>query len=448
MEDTYGLVHGTCDVDEGIATVNLTHATDGRWLLVRRIKANPIITVVGDAHITIDGRLQDVLLDEDLARKVFTRLSAGENYSDCFVFDEGQTPTSMEHVEIEHRYTSTGMKLWRHADQLWAYKNGEPGSVVYAQISPEGACNLKCPYCCVTYRMTSKRISLPVIKQYVEDLCSRGLKAVLLTGGGEPTTYKDFNELVQWMKHEKGLKLSLITNGTMSKRVEDETWKAFSWIRVSTNMFNGWQEKIDIPRDKMADDCVIGMSILYTGEHEVAKDEPFLMGLPVLKSVQKIADKIDASYVRLLPNCLLSEKPLLAMQHTIEETLKELGDDRFFRQNKHHGTPDSHVCHMAYFRPYLSEQPWTDGEPGTVYPCDSVVDNEGAAHFKIKYGICKPQDILKFLDRQIDMQFDPMEACTGCVFTRNVNLLGRWKAGEEGRIAEFANKPIEHEEFV
>ena len=44
------------------------------------------------------------------------------------------------------------------------YKNGNPNSVVSTHISPEGACNLKCPYCSVTYRKNSSRIEFDVIK--------------------------------------------------------------------------------------------------------------------------------------------------------------------------------------------------------------------------------------------------------------------------------------------
>ena len=110
-----------------------------------------------------------------------------------------------EKSDQEHKYTSTGIKFWRHQEQMMSYKNGDGRSVVSTHISPEGACNLKCPYCSVTYRDTHSRIDLDVIKDYVTKLKSRGLKAVILTGGGEPTSYKHFNELVQWLKYDQEL---------------------------------------------------------------------------------------------------------------------------------------------------------------------------------------------------------------------------------------------------
>ena len=123
---------------------------------------------------------------------------------------------------------------------MWAFRNGDGNTVVSTHVSPEGACNLKCPYCSVTYRDTHSRIEPKVIQDYVEKLQTRGLKAVILTGGGEPTSYKNFNELVQWLKYERNLSVALITNGTLAKRIQAKTMNAFSWVRVSINLFDNW----------------------------------------------------------------------------------------------------------------------------------------------------------------------------------------------------------------
>ena len=59
----------------------------------------------------------------------------------------------------------------------------DPNTVISTHISTEGACNLKCLYCSVTYRDTHSRIDMDTIKDYVTKLKTRGLKAVILTGG-------------------------------------------------------------------------------------------------------------------------------------------------------------------------------------------------------------------------------------------------------------------------
>ena len=141
--------------------------------------------------------------------------------------------------EQEHKFTSTGIKFWRHSTQMLNYQSMNPKTVISTHISPEGACNLSCPYCSVTYRKTHMRIPFEKIQHYIWDLKTVGLKAVILTGGGEPTSYKQFNDLVRFIKSEN-LSVALITNGTLTRRIDDDVLKMFSWVRVSVNMFNDW----------------------------------------------------------------------------------------------------------------------------------------------------------------------------------------------------------------
>ena len=101
----------------------------------------------------------------------------------------------------EHRYTSTGIKFWGHQEQMESYREGTGHTVISTHISPTSRCNLNCSYCSVKKRERVHEIELDTIKDYVGKLKTRGLKAVILTGGGEPTSYPQFNELVKYL-HE------------------------------------------------------------------------------------------------------------------------------------------------------------------------------------------------------------------------------------------------------
>jgi organic radical activating enzyme len=335
----------------------------------------------------------------------------------------------------EHRFTSTGIKFWRHQEQMESYRAGTGHTVISTHIAPEGACNLKCPYCSVTYRDTHQRIELGVIKKYVEDLMTRGLKAVILTGGGEPTIYKHFNELVTWIAGN-GLKVALITNGTQAKRVSPEAWKCFTWVRVSLNVFPDWEEKIRIPHDQLSPDCTVGCSMVYTPEHRV----------DTLQKASNVASAIQADYVRVLPNCMLKQEDLICEHEALDKDFAKIGDSRFFHQHKLHAAPGCGTCHQSYFRPYLSEAiSEKTGRPGTVFPCDSVVLNGQAMHFPKLFQLCPAEEVLDYMDGKIRAPFDPRKNCTGCVFTRNVDMLDDWK---ERGIGTFTDEPLPHEEFV
>lgn len=393
------------------------------------------------------GHLRE--MDSEHARAILDRLTDGEAYSSCFIFYEQKLDAdyASETTDMEHKFTSTGIKFWRHEQQMEAYRAGTGDTVISTHISPEGACNLRCPYCSVTFRQTHARIEIDVIKDYVEKLQSRGLKAVILTGGGEPTAYPLINELVKWLKYDRGLSVALITNGTLSNRLDDMAWAAFSWVRVSINMFKDWERRIAIPKEKLSEDCIVGASMVVTVEHE-ANDDPSRDRINLLRAAGRVADRSGAQYVRVLPNCMLEQIHLIAQHRVLDHVLEELDDPRFFHQHKLHGNPGTDVCHQAYFRPYLSEEAFGgDGPAGTVYPCDSVVLNYGKQHFAEEYQLCRPQDILDFLDRQIAMPFKPKELCQGCVFTKNIQLLENWKLTGANQFDEFPDA-LMHEEFV
>ena len=134
-------------------------------------------------------------------------------------------------MEPKHIYTSTGAKFWRHPDQMISFLHGTGKSVISTHISPTGACNLNCEYCSVSKRKKHEQLSVETIESYIKSLIPRGLKAVIFTGGGEPTIHPDWNKIVNRLRLYN-LKFGLITNGI-------DLWKRnlemFDWIRISVN---------------------------------------------------------------------------------------------------------------------------------------------------------------------------------------------------------------------
>jgi len=298
----------------------------------------------------------------------------------------------------ELKYTSTYYKFLKHPDQLKSYCEGTGRTIISTHISPEGSCNLGCHYCSVSRRDTHERIELGVIQDYITMLSFRGLKAVIITGGGEPTLYPEFDELVRWI-HSRELKIALITNGTC----KNVLWDLFTWVRISLNNL----DKVYFPKIK----GTLGCSIIYTGQ-----------SLGYFKEVERLIKGTDVEYVRVVPDCRGNQKELIKNHLRIDEILKELNNNIFFHQHKLHRTPEANVCHQAYFRPYLSE---VNG--GTVFPCDSLVLNNSSRHFTSDYAICKAEDILNFMDGKIKMKFNPINKCSGCVFTNTVDVLNAIK---------------------
>lgn len=341
---------------------------------------------------------------------------------------------------MEHKFTSTGVKFWKHKDAMESYKAGTGRSVISTHVAPEGRCNLKCSYCSVSERVLQSRIDLDRIFDYLTKLKGRGLKAVILTGGGEPTLYPQFNPLGEWIL-DQGLELALITNGTQFPRVSDKILGNLSWLRVSMNRFEQWESKITLPRERLGGKTTVGMSICHSAEN---KDREFLT------KVAAFAEAKTVSYVRVLPDCMLPQAQLVKEHEELDQLFATVaGGKRFFHQFKIHGSPCQAKCHQSFFRPYLSEQvdPAT-GKSGLVFPCDSVVLNDQAMQFAHKFSVCRPEEILDYMDGKIAQKFDARTDCTGCVFTRNVDMLDRFVNGQEDRFAEVAGQEMSHVNFV
>lgn len=342
--------------------------------------------------------------------------------------------------EQEHRFTSTGIKFWKHREAMESYRAGTGRTVISTHIAPEGRCNLKCDYCSVTHRTFHSSLDLEVIQDYVTKLKTRGLKAVILTGGGEPTVYKHFNELGEWLL-DQGLELALITNGTQFKRVSDRVLFNLSWLRISMNRFKHWEKMITIPTDRVGPQTVVGMSLCHSGDNN---DDAFV------EQVAAMADSHEVSYVRVLPDCMLPQAQLVREHHRLQQLFDRLpAGGRFFHQVKIHNAPTQSKCHQSFFRPYLSEEvdPET-GQPGLVFPCDSVVLNDQVMKFASTFALCRPEQILDYLDGRIEQKFDATEHCKGCVFARTVNMLNEYVQHGVEHFDEYEHAEVRHENFV
>jgi organic radical activating enzyme len=275
-------------------------------------------------------------------------------------------------------------------------------TIISTHISPIGKCNLNCDYCSVSKRNTFESIFLETFNKYITDIVELGCKAVIFTGGGEPTLHPDFLQMVHFVE-SKGLEYAIITNGT---NLDLLSHLMASWIRISINrkvITNKFLER-DYSFYK---GCTIGMSLIYADENKNFQPDELI----------RLADLFDAKYVRLLPDCALTNNELKYQYDVLYNFCHKLNDKRFFVQEKVKKAPSCSICHQSYFRPYLSE---ING--GTVFPCDSVplIDNNGL--FDMKYALCPADKINDYMSHEIKQPFDARE-CTGCVFHKNVDLL-------------------------
>lgn len=355
-------------------------------------------------------------------------------------------------------FTSTGSKIAWHRDIIEGLHNNK-GVPKVCGVFISDICQHSCAFCSTANRGRDV-LDFSKIKTFLNQLIPLGLKAVILSGGGNPILYKckesgsDFNDVVEWI-HGNGLQVGLITNGMKMKTYPDgrkswvtvkpETLDRLTWVRIS---LSGWDhgEEIEVP-DINPEFTSLGGSWVYHDQYlepldrhgKVSRPEdlqtPLLPGeeatrikwgrdrLPEIKErFRELLKNHPFTYIRTLPNCY--------QPNLIPERCKELEqisfdvDPRIIVQYK---PPSPHdVCLLGYAHPVI----WPNGG---VTACDSVTLNPLAKRSQGGdiYEIAQWDTIGEIYKNPIKSLIDPHKWCTGCVFGSQNRLLDAvWKGAD------------------
>lgn len=143
----------------------------------------------------------------------------------------------LQHYNRENPPREAGVeKLMLNGEKVQSILKDEEVDCTYpisVELTLTNACNLKCVYCS-DLNLRSKQGVHQIKREdfygLFDDLAFGGTKGVVLEGGGEPTIYPYFSDIVKYAR-KVGLAVGLITNGTQS--LEPEILKELEWIRVS-----------------------------------------------------------------------------------------------------------------------------------------------------------------------------------------------------------------------
>ena len=136
------------------------------------------------------------------------------------------------------------VKIAHYQKELGQFERGELVLPRRIQIDPVSVCNHDCGFC--TYRYTRDEdmnalfdlkdvIPLPQMLDIFDDCVDLGVRAIELTGGGEPSLHRDFPAILGELNC-RDLEIGLITNGAWRKNQFDDVvsglWEA-EWVRFS-----------------------------------------------------------------------------------------------------------------------------------------------------------------------------------------------------------------------
>lgn len=296
----------------------------------------------------------------------------------------------------EQTFTSTGVKLIHHIGVVSGLRNRR-AHVVSLQVAPTSRCNLNCVFCSNANRDKHEDLPEDDLIHAISWMQREGLKTVEWTGGGDPTLYDNINSFIGFCAW-KGLQQGFITNGVLLKeRVEQKFLDMLHWVRISMNCLD-YVEWLDLPEIK----GTLGFSYVM---NERTSDGTLLR-------LKEHVEKYKPAYVRVVPNCLATLEEQEANNRNFSEIVEMWGDP-FFYQAKTFSQPER--CWWGYIKPFLLHD-------GYIYPCSSVVLNEGSDKtFHHKYRWYHMKDIKTHYENR--MRPYPAENCSHCVFRPQNDLV-------------------------
>jgi wyosine [tRNA(Phe)-imidazoG37] synthetase (radical SAM superfamily) len=97
------------------------------------------------------------------------------------------------------------------------------------------ACNYRCDHCVdMDILNTGIRYDHEKLMSSLSEMAARGLRSVIVIGGGEPTVYPQFEEVVRHLKTLE-IKVGIVTNGSLPKKIRAvvDVLQAGDWVRLS-----------------------------------------------------------------------------------------------------------------------------------------------------------------------------------------------------------------------
>ena len=139
-----------------------------------------------------------------------------------------------------------------HPDRLVILQEGGQPYPVYVQLVLSDLCNQDCGFCAyrsegypsnelftirdsagvTTNHNPVRMMPFDKAKEIIQDCAAMGVRAILLTGGGEPTIYPQFGEICELIS-DYGIDLGVNTNGIMLENSRCYLLPYSKWVRVS-----------------------------------------------------------------------------------------------------------------------------------------------------------------------------------------------------------------------
>lgn len=260
------------------------------------------------------------------------------------------------------------------------------------------ACNYQCDHCVdLDILNTGIRYDHDKLIDSLQLLADRGMKSVIVIGGGEPTLYPKFAETIRFMK-SLGLQVAIVSNGTGNAKIAEvaDCMDKNDWVRLSLDSgtdetfqamhnprkaFSLYDICAAVPAIRDANpEVTVGFSYIVTWRGASINDRDIVENLHEIAQAAKLARDSRFSYISFKPFLTRDEANnaevidikaqahldtmVSAIQAQVDEAVAlETDDFRVHRSTGLKALLEGQIqklekqpqrCHMQFFRQVLS----------------------------------------------------------------------------------------------
>ena len=124
-------------------------------------------------------------------------------------------------------------KIFYHPERVQDWLSKKMVLPITMEIHLTNKCNLKCNYCFFMKKHNKGTLSTDDVEKIIREFAKVRVKGITLSGGGEPTVHKDFEDIVRYIYNQR-IEVGLITNGVIYPDILD----CLTWVRFSLDTFD------------------------------------------------------------------------------------------------------------------------------------------------------------------------------------------------------------------
>lgn len=214
----------------------------------------------------------------------------------------------------------------------------------HLQLNPTNRCNLNCEFC--SCRDRNKNAEIPLEK--VQSFCATfpSIKAVTITGGGEPLLYRDFDALTEYF-YACGIQMGMVTNGYLLPDTYDTTLARLTWCRISLSVESG--DKLMSAVQYAISDIPVDWAFSFVCSADAQKNAKVISSF-----YESFEEKI--THMRVVGN-------ILEPDDRVAKTRAIIGDPaKIIWQGRSNPSKGAKECRIAMIKPVLDAD-------GRLYPC-------------------------------------------------------------------------------